>query len=79
MAEGKVAIITGCSSGIGLATTVLFLKKGYNVFGIDRAQFDRSALDALEGGPTEFHFYKVDLLEDGACDGAVKVCIAAFG
>lgn len=43
--QKKTAIITGCSSGIGLATALLFLRKGYRVFGIDRAVFDEEELE----------------------------------
>jgi NAD(P)-dependent dehydrogenase (short-subunit alcohol dehydrogenase family) len=77
MASQKTAIITGCSSGIGLATALLFLKKGYRVFGIDRAPFDQ---EKLEGSSAkEFHFHKTDVLEEGACDAAVKAYVEAFG
>jgi len=33
---GKNILITGCSSGLGLALTHLYLDKGYKVFGISR-------------------------------------------
>lgn len=77
MTSQKTAIITGCSSGIGLATALLFLKKGYRVFGIDRAPFDEEQLEASNG--KDFHFHKTDMLEEGACDAAVKACVDAFG
>ncbi|MFA6860707.1 MAG: SDR family oxidoreductase [Clostridia bacterium] len=32
-------VITGCSSGIGLETTKLFISKGYKVFGLSRKPF----------------------------------------
>jgi len=32
----KNILITGCSSGLGLALTLLYLEKGYKVFGISR-------------------------------------------
>lgn len=34
--EKKVVVITGASSGIGLATTRMLLKQGYTVYGLDR-------------------------------------------
>jgi len=34
--EAPVAVVTGAARGIGLATTVLFLQKGYRVAMIDR-------------------------------------------
>jgi NAD(P)-dependent dehydrogenase (short-subunit alcohol dehydrogenase family) len=77
MAEQKTAIITGCSSGIGLATALLFLRRGYRVFGIDRADFDEERLES--GSMEEFHFHKADMLEDGACDAAVNACVKRFG
>lgn len=36
----KIAVITGATSGIGLATARLFLKKGYKVYGIARKPFE---------------------------------------
>ena len=46
MAEGKTALITGASSGIGLATARLLLAEGYRVIGISRrgrvAEFESS-------------------------------------
>lgn len=33
----KNVLITGCSSGLGLALTNLYLEKGYNVYGISRS------------------------------------------
>jgi NAD(P)-dependent dehydrogenase (short-subunit alcohol dehydrogenase family) len=77
MTSQKTAIITGCSSGIGLATALLFLRKGYRVFGIDRAPFDQGKLEGSSA--KEFYFHKADILEEGACDAAVKACVEAFG
>ncbi len=36
----KVVIITGASSGIGLATAKRFLQKGYKVFGISKSEYN---------------------------------------
>ena len=54
--EGRVAVITGCASGIGRATAMLFAREGATVVGIDvdKAGNDslRSELDSL-GAPCE--------------------------
>ena len=39
--EGKVAIVTGAASGIGLATALLFAARGAHVVGGRRADFSR--------------------------------------
>src|SRR3989344_4023536 len=39
--EGKNAIVTGCSSGLGAATTRTFLHAGANVFGIYYSEADK--------------------------------------
>lgn len=57
MSEARVALITGCSSGIGLATTRLLLQQGYRVVGISRrgrvAEFDDEDFFAVELDLTE--------------------------
>ena len=77
----RVVILTGCSSGIGLQTSLLFLKHGYKVFGLDINQFDSSHVDKLEGGKYKenFQFYQANLLEEGVVDNAVAACIEKFG
>lgn len=39
----KVVIITGASSGIGLSTAKLFLKKGFKIYGISRDEYKSEA------------------------------------
>jgi NAD(P)-dependent dehydrogenase (short-subunit alcohol dehydrogenase family) len=78
---GKVAIVTGCSSGIGLATVMLFLKHQYQVFGIDINPFDYSVLDRLNRGQFQekFHFHLGDLTKPEECETGVRICVAEFG
>lgn len=52
----KTVLITGVSSGIGLAQAHLFLGKGFAVYGVDK-----SAKPDLSG---DFHFLQVDLTSD---------------
>ena len=65
----KVVIVTGCSSGIGLATTQLFLERGAKVFGIDVAEFKGEGVSEL---PFEFH--QADLVKAEAAGEAVARC-----
>ena len=49
-------LITGVSSGIGLAQARLFLEKGYQVYGVDQGENPQ-----LQG---DFHFLQRDLTLD---------------
>lgn len=81
VAGKRVVILTGCSSGIGLQTALLFLKHEYKVFGLDINQFDTAHLEKLEGGKFTENFYchQANLLEDGAIEKAVAACLERFG
>jgi NAD(P)-dependent dehydrogenase (short-subunit alcohol dehydrogenase family) len=74
---GKVAIITGCGSGIGLATTQLFLSHQYQVFGVDVKEMDYAVIDQRD--QERFHFHQADLLNEGECDEIVRICVAEYG
>lgn len=74
---GKVAIVTGCASGIGLATTQLLLAAQFRVCGLDARDFDYHLLRVEDHG--RFHFHKGDLTLPKACDEGVGICVAAFG
>ncbi|KAL1894931.1 hypothetical protein Sste5346_005618 [Sporothrix stenoceras] len=73
---GKVALVTGCASGIGLACTQLLLEHQFSVCGVDRSPFDYNLLRVADHG--RFHFHLADLVKDvGACDEAVRICLQA--
>jgi NAD(P)-dependent dehydrogenase (short-subunit alcohol dehydrogenase family) len=74
---GKTAIITGCASGIGLATTQLFLSHQYQVFGVDISEMDYAKVE--EKDQERFHFHQADLMKDGECDAVVRICVAEYG
>lgn len=52
----KTALITGVSSGIGLAQARIFLEKGWRVYGIDQ--------DSKPNLAGDFHFLQLDLTGD---------------
>ncbi|KAF7921837.1 hypothetical protein BELL_0268g00050 [Botrytis elliptica] len=75
--SNKVAIVTGCASGMGLETTRLFLSHQYKVLGVDVSEMDPTLLD--EENQEMFQFHRGDLSKDGECDELVKICVARFG
>ncbi|ESZ96378.1 hypothetical protein SBOR_3210 [Sclerotinia borealis F-4128] len=73
----KVAIVTGCASGMGLETTRLFLSHQYRVLGVDISEMDYDELEMKD--QERFHFHRGDLRNDGECDYVVRICLAEFG
>lgn len=67
----RLAIITGCSSGIGLATTQLFLSHQFQVVGLDIAPFDYDLLRVEDHG--RFHFHLGDLTLPGQIEEGVRI------
>ena len=74
---GKVAIITGCVSGVGLATTQAFLSHQEDILGVDINDMDYSKID--ERHQERFHFHRGDLTKEGECDEVVRICVAKYG
>ncbi|KAF5515895.1 Short chain dehydrogenase andC [Colletotrichum siamense] len=74
---GKVAVVTGCSSGIGLACTQLLLAHQFQVCGLDAREFNYSLLQECDHG--RFHFHRADLTEPRACEDGVYASISSFG
>lgn len=70
---GRVAVVTGCASGIGLACTQLLLAHQFSVCGLDRRPFDYAKM-LRAADHSRFHFHQCDLTAPGACDDAVRIC-----
>jgi rhamnose utilization protein RhaD (predicted bifunctional aldolase and dehydrogenase)/NAD(P)-dependent dehydrogenase (short-subunit alcohol dehydrogenase family) len=71
---GRVALVTGAASGIGLATARALLAEGVAVVGLDVA----AAVDEVADGP-DFVAVRGDASEPGAVDEAISRGVRAFG
>lgn len=69
MNDNKVAVITGATSGIGLAAAELFVEKGFTVYGIARKPYDGS----------DFICYAADVCDRDATDKALADIIDREG
>jgi NAD(P)-dependent dehydrogenase (short-subunit alcohol dehydrogenase family) len=74
--NGKVALITGTSAGLGATTARLFAERGASVFGIARDEARLAEVFADVPGGT---YASVDVTTPAACRQAVTDCVAAFG
>lgn len=75
--EGKVAVITGAASGIGAATTRLFIKEGAKVVLAD-IQDERGAKMVEELGPNAA-YHHTDVMNESDIQGAVERAVEKFG
>jgi NAD(P)-dependent dehydrogenase (short-subunit alcohol dehydrogenase family) len=75
--DGKVAIITGASGGIGRATAGLFVSEGARVFLVDRDEAKLAELKRELGASAAFACADVSREEDAM--RYVRGCVSAFG
>lgn len=74
--DGKVALITGASAGLGAATATLFAARGATVYGVAR---DTDRLAEVFADVPGGRFGSYDIASPTACRQAVADCVEAFG
>jgi NAD(P)-dependent dehydrogenase (short-subunit alcohol dehydrogenase family) len=75
--DGKVALVTGAASGIGLACVARFVRDGARVVGLDIAE-PTDGIEVPDGAP-EVSFLAIDVRDEAAIAGAVDAAIAEHG
>jgi NAD(P)-dependent dehydrogenase (short-subunit alcohol dehydrogenase family) len=75
--NNKVALITGASSGIGLACVARFVREGARVVGLDLSE-PRDDLE-VPPGSSAVSFVQADVRDEDAIAGAVAGAVAEYG
>lgn len=73
--SGRVALVTGATSGIGMATTRMLLREGASVLGVGRNEEGLAEIAAESNGAG----FAVDIATPGAAEAAFSTVVAKFG
>ena len=76
---GRVAVVTGADSGIGLHTARLLLGEGVRVVVSDKGQADLDRAVASLGGGPDIAGFAADVTDTGAVEELRDQVVAAFG
>lgn len=80
---GKIALVTGAASGIGLAVTQLFLSEGAKVFGVDISEKSIEAAGSLlqsKGYQSSAYLYhNADVADEASVVAFVEKCTTDLG
>ncbi len=78
--EGKVAIVTGASSGIGKATAIEFGRRGATVTVAARRQEEsRKTVKLVNEAGGSGHYKKTDVTVPGDVEALIKTTVDKFG
>ena len=76
--EGKVAIVTGCDTGLGQGMAVALAEAGCDVVGVNR-KIPHETAEKITAVGRRFMAIQADLSQQEALSGIVTQTVAAFG
>ncbi len=77
--QGKIAVVTGGNTGLGLGYTVAFAKAGADLFVITHNENWDEARELVAAEGRKAVFFKADLTDKTQVKNAVSECIKAYG
>ena len=77
---GKVALVSGGASGMGLSEATIFAREGAKVVVADVLESEgKQAADTIVAGGGQARFVRLDVTSEAEWDAAVKATVGAFG
>lgn len=76
---GKVAIVTGCSTGLGQGISIAFAEAGADIVGVDYVDNSQETQAKVEAAGRKFLYLKADLMTTQPIKGIVEQAVAGFG
>lgn len=77
--EGKVAIITGCTTGLGQGMAVGLAKAGADVVGVDYVDNSDETREMIESAGKRFKYIQANLLTTAPIADIIKQTVDTFG
>ena len=77
--SGKIAIVTGAATGIGAATTSMFIAEGAKVLAVDIREPGELLTSVLAESSDSSRFDHLDIRRADAWSAGLETCVNAFG
>ncbi len=76
---GKVAIVTGCSTGLGQGMSFAFAEAGAKIVGVDYVDNSDDTKKKVEAAGSEFLYIRANLLTIDPIEGIINQALEKFG